>query len=152
MFLSIFTIDTAKYIVARTNNYACNDWVVPTAWLDRDGNTARRPIMSAIFPKRGESLPANARHRCLVTKHHKKCQVTVTKHYVLAWLGALMSIGAFFNGENNRGIDAIYSSASYGVSVRLIQNTKPMIVKKATKRQPAYPRVNKSLALSSMSS
>jgi len=28
MFLSIFTIDTLKYIAARTTNYAYNDWVV----------------------------------------------------------------------------------------------------------------------------
>jgi hypothetical protein len=79
--------------------------------------------MSAIFPKRGESPPANARHCCLVTKHQKKYQVT--EHFVLAWLGALMSIGAFFNGDNNRGVDAIYSNASYGVSLPFIQNTMP---------------------------
>jgi len=88
-----------------------------------DGNTARHPIMSAIFPKRGESPPATARHRCLVTKHQKKYQVT--EHFVLAWLGALMSIGAFFNGDNNRGVEAVYSNASYGVSLLFIQNTMP---------------------------
>ena len=33
--------------------------------------------------------------------------------------------GAFFNGDNNRGIDAIYSNASYGVSIPFIQNTMP---------------------------
>jgi hypothetical protein len=80
MFLSIVTVDTAKYIAARTTNYAYNDWVVPTARLDRDGKTVRRPIMSAIFPKRGERLPANARHRCSVTKNHKKYQVI--EHFV----------------------------------------------------------------------
>ena len=123
MFLSTVTVNTAKYIAARTTNYAYNDWVVPTAQLDRDGDTARRPIMSAIFPKKGESLPTNACHHCLVTKHNKKYQVK--EHFVFAWLGALMSVGAFFNGDNNRGIDAIYSNASYGVSVPFIQNTIP---------------------------
>ena len=111
MFLSVFTVDALKEIALRTTNYAYKDWIVPTARLDRDGNTTKRPIMAAVFPRRGESLPANARHRCLVTKHKKRYQVT--EHFILAWLGAVivMTAGAFFNGDNNRGIDAIYSSA-----------------------------------------
>jgi hypothetical protein len=36
-----------------------------------------------------------------------------------------MSIGAFFNGDNNRGVEAVYSNASYGVSLLFIQNTMP---------------------------
>ncbi len=123
MFLSVFTIDSLKYIAVRTNNYAYTDWVVPTVRLDRDGNTTRRPILSAIFPKRGESLPANARHRCLISKDKKRYQVT--EHFTLAWLGAIMSTGAFFNGDNNCGIDAIYSNASCGISIPFIQNTMP---------------------------
>ena len=125
MFLSIFTVDALKEIALRTTNYAYKDWGVPTARLDRDVNTTKRPIMSAIFPRRGESLPANARHRCLVTKHKKRYEVT--EHFVVAWLGAVMSAGAFFNfnGDNNRGINAIYSNASYGVPVPYIQNTMP---------------------------
>eukprot|EP00956_Cyclotella_meneghiniana_P044563 scaffold323191_cov89-Cyclotella_meneghiniana.AAC.1 len=109
-------------IALRTTNYAYKDWGVPTARLDRDVNTTKRPIMSAIFPRRGESLPG---HRCLVTKHKKRYQVT--EHFVLAWLGAVMSAGAFFNfnGDNNRGINANYSNASYGVPVPYIQNTMP---------------------------
>ena len=109
MFLSIFTVDALKEIALRTTNYAYKDWGVPTARLDRDVNTTKRPIMSAIFPRRGESLPG---HRCLVTKHKKRYQVT--EHFVLAWVGAVMSAGAFFNfnGDNNRGINANYSNAS----------------------------------------
>ena len=126
MFLLIFTVDALKEIALRTTNYAYKDWIVPTARLNRDGNTTKRPIMSAVFPRRGESLPANnARHRCLVTKHKKRYQVT--EHFILAWLGAVivMTAGAFFNGDNNRGmIDAIYSSACYDVSfLPYIQNT-----------------------------
>ena len=110
MFLSIFTLDTLKFIAKGTTNYAYKDWVVPTRQLDRDGNTTKRPIMAASFPKRGETLPANACHRCLVTKNTKQYQVM--EHLGLAWLGAIMSAGSFFNGDNNRGVDAIYSNAS----------------------------------------
>ena len=47
------------------------------------------------------------------------------EQFILAWLGVVMYAGAFFNGDNNRDIDVIYSNASYGVSVPFIQNTMP---------------------------
>lgn len=42
---------------------------------------------------------------------------------MLAWLGCTIYAGALFSGDNNRGIDAIYSDSSYGMSVPFIHNT-----------------------------
>ena len=110
-FLSIVTHDTLKFVASRTKYYAYIDWVVPALRLDRDGNTTRRPIMKLIFPSRGESLPLNACHRCVVSKTKKRYDTT--EDFILAWLGGLICSGAYFNGDNNNSIHSI------------IQNTMP---------------------------
>jgi len=120
MFLGIFTLDMAKFIAKRTKEYAYTDWIVPSVRLDRDGNTTRRPIMKAIFPQRGESLPLNAHHRCAVSGTRR--QFTITEHFVLAWLGSIIYAGALFHGDSNQGIDAIYTDSSYGIGVPFIRN------------------------------
>jgi hypothetical protein len=113
-----------EFIAERTDAYAYKDWVVPSPRLDRDGNHTKRPIYKPVFTEHGRPLPNNARHRCKVSEGERKLEVD--KYFVLAWFGCLMMVaGAFFGGDNNRGIDAIYADPEYGLSIPYIQNTMP---------------------------
>ena len=110
MILNIFTINTLKFVAKRTTDYVYNDWVVPLVGLDRDGNSnatnyKKSPSSSwkqySLWPPRGEALPTNACHRCEVTE---RCQKSpVTEYYVLAWVGSIIYVGAFFHGRDNWG-------------------------------------------------
>jgi hypothetical protein len=122
MFLHIIGGDeTLDWIVKRTNDYAYKDWVVPSPRLDRDGNPTKRPILTPVFVKRGQTLPSNARH-CWKPMEGER-QYDVSKSFVIAWFGILISTGALFSGDNNRGINAIYKEDRYGIAVPYIQNT-----------------------------
>ena len=50
---------------------------------------------------------------------------TVTATYILAWFGILIICGAYFKGDTNRGINNIYCSPPYGISIPFNQNTNP---------------------------
>ncbi len=41
----------------------------------------------------------------------------------MAWYGMVINIGAMFHGNNNCGINAIYTDSSYGLSLPFIQST-----------------------------
>jgi hypothetical protein len=121
MFFFIFPLTLFNYIAFRTRAYAYTDWVVPKPRMDRSGQTTKRPILSAVFRKKGEQLPANARHRCISKKQYK-----VTANFIIAWIGILLAAGAYCaGGDNNRCIKCIYRSSPYGISVPWIQNTMP---------------------------
>jgi hypothetical protein len=120
MFFFIFPLSLFRYIAFRTQVYAYNEWVVPTARKDKHGNTTKRPILTAIFPSRGSNLPPDARKRCKTGKIY-----SVTENFIIAWIGILICCGAFFTGDNNRGVNCIYTNPPHGVSVPWIQNAMP---------------------------
>jgi hypothetical protein len=122
MFLQVLSTDTIQYIAKRTDVYAKREWVVPVSRRDRDGNITARPFYSAVYPNNNNlNLPSNARHRWIPPKGNR--DFDITDNFVLAWLGIVIYSGALFSGDNNRGINAIYSDAAYGISVPFIQNT-----------------------------
>ncbi len=121
MFLAIFPLDVLKYIAERTIAYAYEEYVVASYRYDRDGNITKRPILQLFVPSRSNPLPPNARHRWKQMKNGRKFDVT--EYSILAWLGSLMYAGAFFHGDNNRGVDSIYATADNGLSIPFIRNT-----------------------------
>jgi hypothetical protein len=121
MFMQVLSTDTIQYIAKRTDVYAKREWVVPVSRRDRDGNITARPFYSAVYPNNNLNLPSNARHRWIPPKGNR--DFDITDNFVLAWLGIVIYSGALFSGDNNRGINAIYSDAAYGISVPFIQNT-----------------------------
>jgi hypothetical protein len=67
------------------------------------------------------ALPSNKRHRWIHTSSDKKYDVT--KYFVLAWLGSIISAGTLCSGDSNRTINAIYADDRYGVAAPYIRNT-----------------------------
>lgn len=67
------------------------------------------------------ALPSNKRHRWIQTSSDKKYDVT--KYFVLAWLGSIISAGTLCSGDSNRTINAIYADDRYGVAAPYIRNT-----------------------------
>jgi hypothetical protein len=100
MFFFIFPLLLFRYIAFRTQAYAYNEWVVPTAHKDKHGNTTKHPILTAIIPS------------CKTGMIY-----SVTANFLIAWIGILNCCGAFFTGDNNRGVNCIYTNPPHGVSV-----------------------------------
>ena len=123
MFLFVVPLSLLEYISERTRAYAYEDWVVPTPRLDREGNATKRPILTQVFPEKDSDVPPNARHRWMPGPGHR--QLNISPYFVITWLGILMVAGAYFKGDNNHGIKAIYKNPPYGISVPFIQNAMP---------------------------
>jgi hypothetical protein len=93
----------AKQVIA----YAYKDWVVPVDRLDRDGNKAKKPILSFLQIEKGKKLPPEARHRWMQVPGETKYDITPC--FVMAWIGKLILCCVYFvGGVNNHGIYAIY--------------------------------------------
>jgi hypothetical protein len=55
LFLHVFTNKGLELITKQTKAYAFEDWVVPSARLDRDGNRTKKPILMPVFANRGRA-------------------------------------------------------------------------------------------------
>ena len=122
MFFQAMPLEAIDHIVLRTNAYAHEDWVVEAPRLDREGNVTKRSILKQVFPTAKEKFPPGARH------HHisgNKRPLFASIGFVIAWFGILILCGAFFRGDSNRGINAVYATGAYGLSIPVIQNAMP---------------------------
>jgi hypothetical protein len=84
---------------------------LPSPRLDRDGNPSKRPILTPVFANHGQALPSNKQHRWKPIVREKKYDIS--KSFVIAWFGILISAGALFAGDNNLVLHLFYIFIDY---------------------------------------
>ena len=114
MLMIAFPLRVLKYIIDRTNAIK----------IGLEGNATPKPILKQIFLCPGEDPPPNARNHFIPTERNRHLECTV--NFLIAWFGVLILCGAYFSGDSNHRIKALYTYGHYGMTIPIALNAMPL--------------------------